>query len=229
MSLSGIGKNNTETKETITAKIKRITEENEKAFTINNQQSFIPLSVFFSPNNTPPQNTSKASSSGKQNEFITPPTNAQEMIKTTVERFEGGLSNHPLDRGGKTNKGITQAVYQQYRSEKGLDAQDVAKMSETEMNEIYYNKYMVPSGAAAMIDNDPKMAYALYDTAVLYGVSAAKNMYNSSGGNLETFLNLRQQRNYDIVSRRPNQAVFLNGWNNRVATLRQMLLTNNEA
>lgn len=226
-SKSGKGKA-PEKKESLSAKIKRITKENEKAFALNQEQNTInPLSLFIALKSSQfAKQNSGTSPNVKPGEYAAPPSNAQEMIKTTVERFEGGLSDHPLDRGGKTNKGITQAVYQDYRREKGLAAQDVAQMSEKEMNEIYYNKYMVPSGAAAMIDKDPKMAYALYDTSVLYGVGAAKKMYSASGGNLEAFLNLRQQRNYDIVSRNPSQAVFLNGWNNRVAALRKMLLNN---
>jgi len=162
-------------------------------------------------------------------EYQAPPKDAKEMIWTTVKKFEGGYSNHKADRGGETNKGITKAVYEEYRREKGLPIQSVKNITDAEVEEIYYNKYFVPSGAADLLKTDPKMAYALYDTSVLYGVGASKKMFSASGGDLATFLNLREQRNYDIVRKNPSQQVFLNGWNNRVAALRQMLLNGHQA
>ena len=211
-------------KESLVDKINRICEEGNKPSAASAAGQFNPLSLFSSLGGM----AYGANSSGS-GEYITPPANAQEMIKTTVERFEGGLSDHKADRGGRTYKGITSSEYQKYRQQKGLPAQDVAKMSDAEMNEIYYNSYMVPSGAAALIEKDPKLAYALFDTAVLYGVGTAKRMLQESGGTVEGLLNARERRNYEIVNRNPSQSVFLKGWNNRVATLKKMLLTNREA
>jgi hypothetical protein len=51
--------------------------------------------------------------------------------------FEGGFSDHPSDVGGRTYRGITQAEYNVYRSNRGLPGLDVSQMSETELIEIY--------------------------------------------------------------------------------------------
>lgn len=41
-------------------------------------------------------------------------------------RWEGGLSDDPDDRGGRTMQGVTQRVYDAWRKQRGLITQDVA-------------------------------------------------------------------------------------------------------
>ena len=36
------------------------------------------------------------------------------LINDVIERFEGGYTNHPADRGGPTNMGITRAALSEY-------------------------------------------------------------------------------------------------------------------
>jgi len=60
---------------------------------------------------------------------------------TETLKWEGGLSNHPDDPGGLTNRGVTQAVYAAYRSKKGLAVISVAHLSEQELQEIYRRNY----------------------------------------------------------------------------------------
>lgn len=43
-----------------------------------------------------------------------------QCLKFVLER-EGGYVNHPADRGGPTNKGIVQKVYDQYRTFRRLE------------------------------------------------------------------------------------------------------------
>jgi lysozyme family protein len=54
---------------------------------------------------------------------------------------EGGYVNHPADKGGPTNHGITQATYDAYRASKGLKKQDVRYITNSEVKEIYFNNY----------------------------------------------------------------------------------------
>ncbi len=57
--------------------------------------------------------------------------------------YEGGYSNDAGDPGGATMWGITHIDYDGYRATKGLPLQDVRKMTETERDDIYRNKYWV--------------------------------------------------------------------------------------
>ena len=48
-----------------------------------------------------------------------------------VLRWEGGFVNDPNDHGGRTNKGVTQRVYDAWRASQGQLAADVAKISDS--------------------------------------------------------------------------------------------------
>lgn len=62
-----------------------------------------------------------------------------------VRRQEGGNTDTPGDRGGRTGRGgITHTTYDAYRSAKGLPLQDVFKISDTEIAEIYAKNYWAP-------------------------------------------------------------------------------------
>jgi lysozyme family protein len=67
--------------------------------------------------------------------------------------FEGGFVDHPADPGGRTMKGVTQKVYDKYRSQKGHGPQDVKLIGDYELRDIYKIQYwdqitgdMLPSG-----------------------------------------------------------------------------------
>ena len=134
---------------------------------------------------------------------------------------EGGYSNHKADKGGATNLGVTQGTYSAWLKAKGKPQKDVREITRAEAVEIYRENYFVASGADKM--SDPKMAIALFDTAVLHGVGGAKGFYNKCNGSLETFLDIRE-RSYDkICANDPTQKVFLQGWKNRIRNLRNYL------
>lgn len=80
---------------------------------------------------------------------------------------EGGYSNHRLDPGGATQKGVTQAVYDDFRQGKGLKVANVKNISQSEVEEIYRVRYWnlikgesLPSG----------VSYTVFDAAVNSGV-----------------------------------------------------------
>jgi lysozyme family protein len=58
-----------------------------------------------------------------------------------VLRWEGGLSDDPADHGGRTMKGVTQRVYDGWRSSQGLPPADVAGISDQELGAIYRKNY----------------------------------------------------------------------------------------
>lgn len=54
---------------------------------------------------------------------------------------EGGFVCNPNDPGGATCKGVTQAVYDDWRASHGLAAQTVREIAEAEVEAIYFNLY----------------------------------------------------------------------------------------
>jgi lysozyme family protein len=87
-----------------------------------------------------------------------------------VLAFEGGLVNNPKDPGGKTNKGITQAVYDAWRKNRLLIQRDVSLIDDSEVAAIYDAQYWdrvkgdaLPSG----------LDYAVFDYAVNSGADRA--------------------------------------------------------
>ncbi len=87
-----------------------------------------------------------------------------------ILKWEGGYSNHPNDPGGKTNKGITQRVYDLYRTSKKLPRRDVRFISDDEVREIYFHKYWVRAHAG---DLPAPLDLVVFDTAVNCGVGTA--------------------------------------------------------
>ena len=79
---------------------------------------------------------------------------------------EGGYSNHPRDPGGATMRGVTQRVYDAYRRNAGKVQQSVARISDAELEAIYYQQYWM----AVRADNLPAgLDYAVFDYAVNSG------------------------------------------------------------
>lgn len=87
-----------------------------------------------------------------------------------VLKYEGGYVDHPKDPGGPTNKGVTQAVYDNWRKSQNLSTQSVRAIVDSEVAAIYKNLYwdrvsgdFLPSG----------VDFAVFDFAVNSGVSRA--------------------------------------------------------
>lgn len=136
---------------------------------------------------------------------------------------EGGCSNNKNDKGGPTNMGVTQATYNYYCRKNNLPAKNVKYITRDEATKVYYDEYWKGSGADKISETNPKMAVAVFDTAVLHGAATAKNYYEKSGGDLNKFLEIRQQSYDKIVAKDPTQKDFYKGWNNRVDNLKSYL------
>lgn len=162
-----------------------------------------------------------------------------------VLRWEGGYCNDANDSGGETNRGITHAVYDNYRKSKGLMCRSVRYLEEKEMQEIYQNLYWIPAKCNELPD---KLACCHFDWAVNSGVNRAtktlqlavntatdgiwgpkstqalkKALKDIGEARLITnYLALREQmyRTWGVGSQRG----FLQGWLNRTAALRTFLL-----
>lgn len=66
-------------------------------------------------------------------------------MRRLCAKQEGGNTDTPGDSGGRTGRGgITHTTYDAYRSSKGLPLQDVFKISDDEIAEIYATNYWAP-------------------------------------------------------------------------------------
>jgi lysozyme family protein len=100
-----------------------------------------------------------------------------------VLRNEGGYVNHPKDPGGATQMGVTQKVYDAYRSRLGLKRGDVRYISKTEVAQIYRDSYWVLAKCDQLPDG---VDYVVFDGAVNSGVSqSAKWLQRALGVNAD--------------------------------------------
>ena len=146
--------------------------------------------------------------------------NFDKMLKFVLLR-EGGYSNNPNDKGGETNKGITYQTYNSYRKSRGLSPWSVKYITDEEVRDIYYNNYYKASGADKI--QNPKLAAYVFDTAVNMGVSRAKEFLAKSGNDLNTYEQLRRNKYNQFVEYDSSQRCFLQGWNNRINSLREFV------
>ncbi len=137
---------------------------------------------------------------------------------------EGGYVNNPNDLGGETNFGITKSTYDWYRKSKGLKVRSVKEISSEEIEDIYYKKYYLASGADKL--NDEKLALVHFDTAVNMGISRANNFLILSSKEINKYLKLRKDKYIEFAQRNPSQKVFLKGWLNRICRLEKFIETN---
>lgn len=148
--------------------------------------------------------------------------------------FEGGVSDHALDRGGLTNQGVTQAAYETWRAKTGQAPRPVTEMTPAEMRAIYLDGYWFPAGCDALPDD---LAEVVFDMAVNSGpVAAIRALQRSLGVTVDGvmgpltvsaahaagpyaalhFLKARAALYRDIVQRDHSQVAFLAGWINRL-------------
>lgn len=146
--------------------------------------------------------------------------NFDKMLKFVLLR-EGGYSNNPNDKGGETNKGITYQTYNSYRKSRGLSPRSVKYITDEEVRDIYYNNYYKASGADKI--QNPKLVAYVFDTAVNMGVSRAKEFLAKSGNDLNTYEQLRRNKYNQFVEYDSSQRCFLQGWNNRINSLREFV------
>ena len=166
-----------------------------------------------------------------------------EMIDAILQR-EGGYVDHPADRGGPTNFGITQKTLSRYYGW-AVTAQEVKDLEVEVAREIYVQDYYT----GPRIDSlPPEIQPFLFDCAVNHGPRRAikflQSVCNQAGyqppldmdgavgpntrkgaewalremGDILLKALIEERRNFYlvIVDQRPSQQVFLNGWLNRI-------------
>jgi lysozyme family protein len=139
----------------------------------------------------------------------------KKALKFVLAR-EGGYCNNPNDRGGATNKGITQNTYNSYMVSKGRPTRDVRNITDAEVEDIYYSRYWLGAGCDKM---SSVFAVICFDTAVNMGVGRVKPFLQACQYSDPDVFILERIRKYNEFAKTPSQRGFLHGWLNRVFAL----------
>lgn len=153
-----------------------------------------------------------------------------------VLKAEGGFVNHAADRGGPTNFGITQATLAAWRG-KPVTVDDVRSMTEAEARAIYQRRYVQDPGFDRI--EDAPLRHLLIDGGVHSGpATAARWLQQALGVTADgkigpvtmaaanraspdelyrRVLANRLRHVGRLITRDPKQAVFAEGWANRLA------------
>ena len=157
-----------------------------------------------------------------------------------VLHYEGGFVDDPIDRGGKTNMGITQKILDTYKKKAGINVTDVKDLTKKDAMALYKAEW--DSRGFGLLDNTDVMKL-VYDFSVNSGPQTAivslQKALNKKGYNLvedgyigdktnqavnsvdEKWLKTELQKSRaehcdGIVDRNPEQKRFINGWFNRI-------------
>ena len=158
-----------------------------------------------------------------------------------VLRWEGGFVDHPADPGGATNKGVTQAVYDAWRSQQGQPQRSVRQIEDEEAHAIYESGYWKPARCPVL---DQPLDVVQFDTAVNMGVGRAVRFLQQAvgavpvdgnfgtgtqrcvadcdpGQALVAYCDTREAYYRNLVVKNHKLAVFQKGWMNRLNALRK--------
>ena len=167
-----------------------------------------------------------------------------------VFNAEGGYSNHPNDRGGRTNYGLTEGFLESIGYGKTPE-----EITQEEARELYQKHFWAPvqadelPGPVALIVFDMavnsgvktavrRLQYVLnnYKAMDLDGAMGPKTLaatqsayHRYSNIFLGELLNSRREYYADLIRKNPSQGVFAQGWNNRLNKLLVAVVANNWA
>lgn len=153
-----------------------------------------------------------------------------------VLRFEGSYVNDPADPGGATNKGITQVVYDAYRTERRVPIQSVRLITDPEVEAIYLERYW-KAGHCDLLPWPISLAH--FDACVNAGIPQATKLLQRAAGvtddgkwgpataatapnvRLSDLLMERVRFYYVLVQQKPTLGKFFPGWIGRVVQLKK--------
>lgn len=153
----------------------------------------------------------------------------EEMIDDIIRR-EGGYVDHPVDRGGPTKYGITQATLSAWLGRQA-SVEDVKRMTEITAREIYLENYyrkphidqlppvLQPFMLDSAVNHGPRKAVQMLQDVlgvVQDGVIGLKTIRAAERFLLDNLISARRDFYHNIVINDPSQRVFLKGWLNRL-------------
>ena len=157
-----------------------------------------------------------------------------------VLKYEGGFTDNPNDRGGRTNMGVTQGFLDTYKERAGVSVDDVRHLKEEDAIELYRTEWNIYG--FGKLDNSNVMKL-VYDFAVnsgpLVAIKYLQRILNGKGKKLavdgyigentnraansvdEKWLVREIQKSRAehcdrIVGQDPKQREFIKGWFNRI-------------
>jgi len=138
-----------------------------------------------------------------------------------VLAVEGGYVNGPHDPGGPTNYGITQGVYDNWRSYHGQPSQPVSRITKDEAEAIYYELFWQGEPERWDEAGHPGIALYVFDMRVQHG--GWERIYNEAKDTLELHpllgLALLHAERTDYYTRLKHWPDFGRGWMRRAATV----------
>lgn len=155
------------------------------------------------------------------------------LVFTIDPSIEGGLVDLKLDRGGRTNHGVTQTEYDSWRARHGMRTRAVDLIGEDELRALYFEDYWVPCRCEEL---PVGLGAAVFDMAVNSGetnasltlqaaVSAKRDgkigdltiaAANRTPDAVLRYLHERARFFAECVEKRPAEVDFLHGWINRL-------------
>lgn len=157
-----------------------------------------------------------------------------------ILRWEGGFSDHPADRGGATNKGVTLATFRQFY---GADrtADDLRAMTDAQwlhiFREGYWNRWQADRIASQSLANllvdwvwasgshgitRPQRILGVEADGIVGEQTLAALAALAARAPEPLFHQLKAARIAfveGIVRENPSQKVFLRGWKNRIEAI----------
>ena len=160
--------------------------------------------------------------------------------------LEGGFSEYnPSTKDPRTNKGITQPEFDEFRRKNNLQSKDVKDITTDEAIEIYKQEYWDKIQGDKLDARNPKLAIVIFDSAVNNGIGGAngiiKSIINTNGNRFDdkmiediitadksndlysNIINKRYQKYKDIIAKNPVMDDYAKGWNNRLDNLSDKL------
>lgn len=156
-----------------------------------------------------------------------------------VLKHEGGYVNHPKDPGGETNKGVTKAVYDEYRDRNKLPRRSVKYLADDELQAIYRDGYWdkvrgdeLPSGVDYCVfdfavNSGPSRAIKYLQTAVGAkpdGVMGPMTVAAAGLASPRTTINAVCDGRMAFLRNLSTFGTFGKGWTSRVSGVRAMAL-----
>lgn len=153
-----------------------------------------------------------------------------------IIRREGGYVDHPADRGGPTNWGITQGTLSAHRG-RAVTAEEVRALTRAEAMQIYRRRYVLQPRLAEVpgerlrellvdwgVHSGPiiavrglQQALGVAVDGIIGPVTLTACHRASEGASYRKVLAARVRFLAGILQRLPGQRVFAAGWYNRVA------------
>lgn len=161
------------------------------------------------------------------------------LLAYKIIKWEGGFVNHPNDKGGATNIGITLKTYTYYRNLKGIPKPSVSDLKNISFEEwidilktLYWDRWQADNINNQSIANllvdwvwgsgvygikyPQQLLHVVVDGIVGVNTLTAINNYTNQEELFHKLWNRRKQHFESIVQRDPSQKVFLKGWMNRL-------------